>query len=346
MTTRDDAARAAAPAPGSALPAIPTTMRVWRQEAYGSADVVAAVTVPVPAPRRAEALVRVEAVSINSGDVHLMQGEPRMVRLFFGLRRPRIAGRGMDVAGTVVAVGSGVTGLSVGDRVVGSGTETLADYAVVAEKRLTRLPDGVSVTDASTLPIAGNTAVTILDAGRVGEGSRVLVVGAGGGVGTLTVQLAAVRGAAVWATCGARAEELVQRLGAERTFDYRTTPLASLPADHFDAVVDIAGDAPLGVLRERLRAGGVVALVGGDGTPVLGPLPRMFRSMFAGRGGRKFRSITATTKAPVTAGLVDLLAAGRLTPAVERTYAMAEASTALAHVEKGRTVGKVVVLGG
>lgn len=343
MSTHENETTDAAPAAGSAEPAIPTMMRIWRQAAYGSADVVAASTVAVPAPRRAEVLVRVEAVSINSGDVHLMQGEPRMVRLFFGLRRPRIAGRGMDVAGTVVAVGSGVTGLSVGDRVVGSGTETLADYAAVPAKRLTRLPDGVSMTDAATLPIAGNTAVTILDACRVGEGSRVLVIGAGGGVGTLTVQLAHDRGAEVWATCGARAEELVQRLGAQRTFDYRTTPLASLPQGHFDAVVDIAGDATLDVLRDRLRAGGVTALVGGDGTPVLGPLPRILRSMFAGRGGRRFRSITATTKAEVTAGLVELLAVGRVTPAIERTYAMAEASAALAHVETGRTVGKVVV---
>ncbi|WP_404429271.1 NAD(P)-dependent alcohol dehydrogenase [Microbacterium lacus] len=325
---------------------LPRTMRIWRQRAYGSADLVTAVTAAVPTPRRKEVLVRVEAVSINSGDVHLMRGEPRMVRLFFGLRRPRVAGRGMDVAGTVVAIGADVTGLSVGDRVVGAGTETLADYVTVAQKRLSRLPENVSMADASTLPIAGNTAVTTLDACRVGEGSRVLVLGAGGGVGTLTVQLAHDRGAEVWATSGARAEDLVHRLGAERTFDYRTTPVASLPGDHFDAVIDIPGDAPLEVLRDRLRRGGVVALVGGDGTPVLGPLPRIFQSMFSGRDGRKFRSITATTKADVTARLVDLVAAGRLTPSIERTYTMAEASAALAHVENGRTVGKVVVVQG
>ena len=327
-------------------PALTTTMRMWRQKSYGSADLVHAETVPVPTPRRNEVLVRVEAVSINSGDVHLMRGEPHMVRLFFGLNRPRVAGRGMDVAGTVVALGAGVTRFSVGDRVVGAGTETLADYVAVAAKRLTLLPENVSMTDASTLPIAGNTAVATLDACRVGEGSRVLVLGAGGGVGTLTVQLAHDRGAEVWATCGARAEDLIQRLGAARTFDYRTTAVTSLPADNFDAVIDIPGDAPLDVLRDRLRRGGVTALVGGDGTPVLGPLPRIFRSLFAGGRGRKFRAITATTKTAVTAGLVDLVAAGRLAPWIERTYTMGEASGALAHVENGRTVGKVVVLQG
>lgn len=323
---------------------LPRTMTAWRQRRYGEADAVAAEQIPVPVPAKGEVLVRVAAVSVNSGDIHLMRGEPRMVRLFFGLRRPRVAGRGMDVAGTVVACGPGVTDLAVGDRVVGAHRDTLAAFVAVPVKRLSRVPDGVSMTDAASLPIAGNTAVAILDRCGVAAGSRVLVIGAGGGVGTLTVQLAAARGAEVWATCGARAEDTLRGLGAQRTFDYRMTDLSSLPAGTFDAVVDIAGEPPLSLLRALLADGGVVALVGGEGGRVLGPLPRILRSMFATRRGRAFRSIAAVTRTPVTDGLLEATASGRLTPVIERTFALEDAGAALAHVAAGHTVGKVVVV--
>jgi NADPH:quinone reductase-like Zn-dependent oxidoreductase len=318
------------------------TMTAWRQLRYGGPEAVRAETIPVPMPRRGEVLVRLDASSINSGDIHLMRGEPRMVRLFFGLRRPRVAGRGMDLAGTIVARGADAADLVIGDRVVGAHNDALAEYIAVPAKRLSRIPAEVSSTDAATLPIA-NTAITILDRCRVGAESRVLVIGAGGGVGTLTVQLAAERGAEVWATCGARAEQTLQRLGATRTFDYRTTDLAALPAGTFDAVVDIAGEPPLTLLRGLLRNGGSVALVGGEGGRVLGPLPRMVRAMLATRRGRAFRSIAAVTRTAVTAQLLELAASGRLTPVIEQTFPLADARSALAHVDAGHTLGKVVI---
>jgi len=329
---------------GEASTAAPSTMTAWRQHSYGGAGTVVSETVAVPRPKRGEVLVRVEAASINAGDIHLMRGEPRLVRLFFGVRRPRVRGRGMDVVGRVIARGDGVESLAIGDRVVGAAAETLADYTVARAARLSAVPEGLPVEIAASLPIAGNTAVTALDACHVGSGSRVLVIGAGGGVGTLTVQLAAARGAEVWATCGARAEELLSRLGAARTFDYRTVPLSSLPAGAFEAVIDIAGEPSLTLMRDLLKPKGAVALVGGEGGRVLGPIPRMLRAVFAARPGRRFRSIAATTKVPVTAALVALAAEGILTPAIERTFALAEADAALAHVESGRTIGKVVVI--
>lgn len=321
------------------------TMTAWRQHRYGGADAVAAETVPVPVPGADEVLVRIDAVSINSGDIHLMQGEPRLVRLFLGLRRPRVAGRGMDLAGTVVALGADASGFRVGDRVVGAHQDTLAEFVAVPQKRLSAIPAEVSTTDAAVLPVAGNTALTVLDRCGVVQGSRVLVLGAGGGVGTFTVQLSAARGAEVWATCGARAEETLRGLGAARTFDYRTTDLADLPADHFDVVVDIAGRPPLTLLRGLLRRGGKVALVGGDGGRILGPVGRILRSLFVGRPGRRFVPITAVTKTPVTERLLAEAASGRLTPVIERTFAFEDAGAALAHVEAGHTVGKVLVRG-
>lgn len=322
---------------------LPRVRTVWRQHTYGSADAVSAETADIPQPGRGRVLLRVDAVSLNSGDVRMMRGDPALIRLFAGLRGPHPRGRGMDVAGTVVALGPDVTGFAIGDAVVGAGEETLADYALARVSRLTHRPDAVDPIAASTLPIAGNTAVAALDAAGVREGSRVLVVGAGGGVGTFTVQLAADRGAEVWATCGARAEETLQALGAARTLDYRRTALADLPAASFDAVIDIAGEPPLRTLRDLLRPGGTVALVGGGSGGILGPIPRMLQALVV-RG--RFRSIAATTKPAVTADLLRLVAAGRLTPAIEATWPLAEARAALASVDAGHTVGKVVVLAG
>ncbi|MFI8631452.1 NAD(P)-dependent alcohol dehydrogenase [Microbacterium sp. NPDC077663] len=317
------------------------TMTVWRQRRYGSADAVRPETVPVPVPRAGEVLLQTDAVSLNSGDVHLMRGEPGLVRVALGARGPRIRGRGMDVAGTVLALGEGVTELAVGGAVVGAWRETLADRVVVPAKRLVRVPSRVTPAVAATLPIAGNTAVQTLDACRVGRGSRVLVAGAGGGVGTFLVQLAADRGAEVWATCGERAQPVLERFGAVRTFDYRALELGDLPRGRFDAVVDIAGEPPLTVLRDLLAPGGTAALVGGDGHPFFGPVGGILHSLVA-RG--RFRPITSVAKTETTAQLVDLAASGRLTPHIERVFPLSQARAALAHVEAGRTVGKVVVV--
>ena len=322
---------------------LPRTRTVWRQNAYGSADAVAAESVELRPPGRGEVLLAVEAVSLNSGDVRMMRGEPALLRLFAGLRRPRIRGRGMDVTGTIIALGAGVEGLSVGDAVVGAGSETLADYAVVRASRLSRRPASVDPASAAALPIAGNTAVAALDACRVQRGHRVLVSGAGGGVGTLTVQLAADRGAEVWATCGARAERTLRRLGASHTFDYRRTPLTDLPPASFDAIIDIAGEPPLRALRDLLRPQGSVAMVGGGGGGILDPIPRMLRTL-AVRG--RFRPIAATAKPAVIAALLDLAAAGRLSPQIQATWPMSQARAALAVVDAGHTVGKVVVVAG
>jgi NADPH:quinone reductase-like Zn-dependent oxidoreductase len=321
-------------------------MTAWRQDRYGGAEAMRAETVAVPAVGRKDVLLRVAAVSLNSGDIHLLRGEPRVVRLVFGLRRPRTRGRGMDVAGTVVALGSDVEGLAVGDLVVGAGEETLAEFVRVKATRLSPLPAGLDPVVAATLPIAGNTAATILGACRVGEGSRVLLVGAGGGVGTLTASLAVARGAEVWATCGARAEQTLLGLGVSRTFDYRTHDLAALPANFFDAVVDIAGEPPLEVLRDRLHDGGTVALVGGEGHPFWGPFPRIIRSLMLSRRARRFRSVTAVTKTPVTAELAGMAAAGVIRPVIEKTYPLGDAGSAIARVDAGHTVGKVVVVAG
>ncbi|KAA9132231.1 NAD(P)-dependent alcohol dehydrogenase [Microbacterium caowuchunii] len=326
---------------------LPRTMTAWAQSRYGGPEEVRAETVELPTPGAGQVLLRVRAVGLNAGDVRVMRGDPRLIRLFFGLRRPRIAVRGMDVAGTVVAVGPGVTGLALGDEVVGElPGGGLAPFALAPSGRLVPRPIAVDAGAAAALPIAGGTAWQALERAGVVAGDRVLVIGASGGVGTFAVQLATDRGAEVWALCGARNRGLVEGLGATRVFDYRRVQPGApeLPAGSFDHVIDVAGTAPLGALQRLVRPGGSVVLVTGDGGSVLGPIPRILRAAVRSIGSRRrLHPLAATAKPDVLATLLQLVADGRVTPVIERTFPLGDARAALAHVDAGHTVGKVVV---
>ncbi|HKP07524.1 MAG TPA: zinc-binding dehydrogenase, partial [Microbacterium sp.] len=176
---------------------------------------------------------------------------------------------------------------------------------------------------------------------------RVLVIGASGGVGTFAVQLAAGRGAEVWALCGERNLEVVRGLGAAEAFDYRAVQPGSpeLGEGRFDAVIDIAGTAPLRALQRLVRDGGRVVLVSGEGGRVLGPIGRLAAASVLSIGSKRaIRPLAAVAKSDVLARLIELAAAGSLRPPIERTFAFAQAREALAHVAAGHVVGKVVVL--
>ena len=328
-----------------------SSMSAWRQSAYGGAAVVSSARVAVPAPGAGEVLLRVRATGLHAGDVHIMRGEPLLLRAFFGLRRPRVATRGMDVAGTVVALGPGVEGVATGDEVVGElPGGGLAEYVIAPVARVVPLPQSADAKVAAALPVSAGTAWQALDlAGdRVSAGRRVLVIGASGGVGTFTVQLAALRGAEVWAICGARNERLVADLGALRTFDYARVDAGAspseLPAASFDVVIDIVGRARLRALRRLATPGGCVVMVSGEGGRVLGPLGRMLRAgLISLTPGPRLKPLAAIAKPAITRALLALVAEGRLRPVIERTYPLADAGAALAHVDAGHTVGKVVV---
>jgi NADPH:quinone reductase-like Zn-dependent oxidoreductase len=327
------------------------TMRAWRQSRYGGVETVAVAQTEVPQPRRGEVLVRLRATGLNNGDIRVMRGEPLLVRTAFGLRRPRQAVRGMDAAATVTALGEGVIGFAVGDEVVVElpGGGGLADYAVAPAARLVRRPVDVDPVTAAALPIAAGTAWQALERGGVASAHRVLVIGASGGVGTFAVQLAALRGAEVWALCGERSRETVETLGATRTFDYRAVRPGApeLGADEFDVVIDIAGTASLGALQSLVRDGGSVVLVSGEGGRVLGPIGRILAASLRSIGSKRpLRPLAAVAKPDVLRELLALAADGRLRPVIERAFTFAEARDALAHLAAGHTVGKVVVTAG
>ena len=323
------------------------TMPAWRQHRYGGPGVVALERADVPAPGRGEVLVRLRATGLNSGDVRILRGEPIVVRAAFGLRRPKQPVRGMDAAATVVALGEGVDSLAVGDEVVGElpAGGGLAQFAVAPASRFVRRPSALDAVLAATLPVAGGTAWQALERGGVEPGHRVLVIGASGGVGTFAVQLAALRGADVHALCGERSRTLVAGLGASKTWDYRLTRASDLPPETYDVVIDIAGTAPLRALQRLVRGEGRVVMVSGEGGRVWGPIGRIAAaSVVSMLSTRKAVMLAAVAKPDVLAQLVTLAADGRLRPVVERTFVFAEAASALAHVDAGHTVGKVVVV--
>jgi NADPH:quinone reductase-like Zn-dependent oxidoreductase len=322
---------------------LPATMTSWQQHAYGGPDAVSGETVPVPEPAAGEVLLRVRATALNSADIRLMRGEPYLVRMIFGIRRPKHPGRGMDVAGTVIATGPGVEGFTVGDEVVGElpGGGGLAPYVIAPVKRLVRRPEAVDAVDAATLPIAAGTAWQALE--KMADGARVLILGASGGVGTFAVQLATIRGARVTASCGARNRALLETLGAERTLDYTTLDLDVLAAAEpaaYDYVVVIAGPTPVRVLRRLVAPGGRIVFVSGDGGRVLGPIGLMFRCIPVPRTS----VLTAVAKTDVLERLLGLTASGALRPSIEKTYPQSRAREALAHLDSLHAVGKTVVL--
>jgi NADPH:quinone reductase-like Zn-dependent oxidoreductase len=327
------------------------TMPAWRQSRYGGPETIALEEVAVPAPGRGEVLLRLRATGLNNGDVRVMRGEPLLVRTAFGFRRPRQQVRGMDAAATVVALGDGVSDFAPGDEVVvelpaGGG---LAPFALAPATRLVRRPAELDPVVAAALPIAAGTAWQALERGGAASGHRVLVIGASGGVGTFAVQLAALRGAEVWALCGERNRAVVEGLGAARTFDYRSVQPGSpeLGDGRFDVVIDVAGTAPLRALQRLVRDGGAVVLVSGEGGRVLGPIGRIAAAGLRSIGSKRpLRPLAAVAKAEVLTELVGLAASGALTPVIERTYPFSEAPAALTHVDAGHTVGKVVVTAG
>lgn len=320
------------------------TMTAWEQDLYGPASGLRRVERPIPEPGPGEVLLRVRATGLNAGDVRIMRGDPLIVRAVFGIRGPRNRVRGMDVAGAVVARGADADTVRVGDEVVVElpGGGGLAEYAIAPVARLAARPDAVSAPDAACLPIAAGTAWQALDLAKVGDGHRVLILGASGGVGTFAVQLAALRGARVDATCSARNRTAVESLGA--TWIDRSIPPAELSSTGYDAVIEIASGARLRDLRRLVHDGGSVVLVGGDGGRMLGPIPRMLRAALLSVGSRRrIRSLAAVAKPQLLRELLGLVEVGAISPLIEGTYPFDEADAALAEVEAGHVVGKIVV---
>lgn len=330
----------------SAPETLPTTMRAVAQDRYGPPELLSPRRLPVPTVGPRDVLVRVHAAALHPGDVFTMAGRPFMLRLAFGLRRPGLGVPGRDLAGTVVAVGSRVEDLAPGDEVFGwTARGSLAEYVAAPAHHFVRRPAGASMAQAAALATSGLTALQACrDVAKIRPGQRVLIVGASGGVGHLAVQIAKSLGAHVTAVCGAANLDFVRALGADRAIDYAAEDVTE-GGEVFDVILDNVETRPLAAMRRILAPDGT--LIPNDGTgggPLLGPLPRILatrvRDLFTRQRLRPFLSLE---KRADLVALAELVATGRLMPAVGRVVPLTEAASALSQVATGHTRGKVVV---
>lgn len=331
------------------------------QDRYGApGKVLRLQEVAKPTPGKGEVLVRVRASCVHPDIWHEVTGRPWILRLMgAGFRRPRNPVAGTDLAGTVEAVGDGVTAFEVGDAVFGETHAELewrnggafAEYAAVPESTLARKPEGVSFEAAGSIPAAGFIALLNLRGNaRLREGQRVLVNGAGGGVGSIAVQLAKARGAHVTGVDRSDKLEMIRSLGADHVIDYTQEDFTQAD-QRYDLILDVASNFSLRACRRVLTPEGVYLVIGHDHFGkargrVLGSVPRMIGLVLISRFVRHLPTsggAPAPTKAEAMATLAELLETGKLTPVIDRTFALEEVPEAMTYLESGRGRGRIVI---
>lgn len=335
-------------APCVPMPAVPEgadAMKAVIYRCYGSPDVLELADVEKPAPAAGEILVRIRAASVNPLDWHYMRGSPYLMRLQAGLGRPKDPRLGVDFAGTVEAVGAGVTRFRPGDDVFGAANGAFAEYVTVREDRgVVPKPPGVSFAQAASVPIAAITALQALrDKGRVGPGRKVLINGASGGVGTFAVQIAKSLGAEVAGVCSTRNVEMVRSLGADRVFDYTREDYTE-SGEQFDVIIDLVGNHSPLENRRAMTPEGTLVVVGGSKGNWVGPFANSLKAMIVSPFvGQAFEPFLARMNREDLAELAGLLESGEVTPVIDRRYPLSELPAAVRYSEEGHARGKIVI---
>jgi len=320
-------------------------MQATVQDRYGSAEVLETRDIAKPQIGDDQVLIRVRAAGVNPADWAIMSGLPYIARPAYGLRKPKNAVRGTDVAGTVEAVGAGVNRFQPGDEVFGSALGSYAEYAAAAEDGLALKPANLTFEQAAAAPMAGLVALQALrDHGKVGPGTKVLINGASGGIGTFAVQIAKSLGAEVTAVCSTRNVEMVRSLGADHVIDYSEEDFTR-SGRQYDFILDNVSNHSLSDLRRALTPTGTLVPNGGG-----------FDNRWLASGGRIVRGVVmfqfgSQTLSPFLvsmkhddlAPLVELIESGKVTPVIDRTYPLSESDQALHHVGTGHTRGKVAI---
>lgn len=321
-------------------------MKAFVQTRYGAPDVLTLSDVDVPVPGDGEVLVRVRATSVNPHDWHAMRGTPYVIRLTgFGLRAPKHTRPGADVAGTVEAVGPGVTRLRPGDEVFGE-TESgaFAEYVCTSADSVALKPAHLTFEQAAAVPIAARSALEgLCGQGRLQAGQHVLVNGASGGVGTFAVQIARAFGAEVTGVCGPRNTDLVRSLGAEHVIDYTRDDFTRTPR-RYDLVLDVAGNQRVSRCRRLLTPRGTYVAVGGPDGRWFGPASQhLAATLWAPFVSQRMCRLGMTRRPDGLAVLTELLDAGTVTPVIDRTFPFRKLPEAIRYLELGHARGKVVV---
>ena len=321
-------------------------MRAIVHDEYGSADGLELRDLDRPEVGDGEVLVRVHAAGVDRGVWHVMRGLPYPIRLAgYGLRAPKSPVLGADVAGVVEVAGTGVTKFKPGDEVFGIATGSYAEYAIAREDKLAPKPSNLTFEQSAVVAISGLTALQgVRDHGKVQPGQKVLIIGASGGVGTFAVQIAKSYGAEVTGVCSTAKVDLVKSIGADHVIDYTHDDFAE-GQRRYDVILDIGGNATLSRLRRALTPKGTLVIAGGetDGR-LLGGADRQLRAIaMSPFVGQKLGSYISSENAEDLIVLKELIEAGKVTPAIDRTYSLTEVPDAIRYIEEGHARGKVAI---
>lgn len=325
------------------------TMKAITHRRYGGPDVLEFDTVPRPRPAPDEVFVEVRAAGVNRGDALELRGWPYLARLMgYGATRPRRPVPGTDIAGTVIATGSNVETFDIDDEVVGwAAGGAFAEYTTAAATSVVPKPDALTFEQAVGLPTAAVAALqAVCDAASVSPGMEVLVGGASGAVGTFAVQIAAAYGTRVTGMSSGRNAELVASLGAADVIDYTRDDFTD-HSGRYHAIIDLIGNQPLRQVRRALTRKGCLVVVGGQNPHSLTGM-RRFASATAMSPFVSQRLVPLFSKPEPDdlATAVKLAATGKVRPVIDRTFDLTDAADAVAHVETGRSRGKVVIATG
>jgi len=327
-------------------------MKAVVHDVYGApTEVLRLDDIDVPQPGPDEVLIKLHAASINPADWHMVRGEPLVARASIGLRKPKKIVPGADFAGTVEAVGTEATeqsGVAVGDGVYGEMLQqrlgTFAQYVVVPAAMAGPVPQNLTMEQAAAVPLAGITALQAMrDRGEVEAGSRVLIVGASGGVGHLAVQIGVAMGAEVTGVCSTGNLEFVESLGAVRVIDY--TCESYVDNGEYDLVLQLSGPIPASAFRPVMTRNGTLLILTGDSASRFwGPIGRVVKAMVQSPFvSQTFSMLNAKPNAADLATLTEMIEAGQLRPEIARTCDLAGVPVEIARVEQAHTRGKVVV---
>ncbi len=335
-------------APSATLTAGATPMKAVLRRCYGPPDVLSIENIEKPVPADKQLLVKVRAAAVNPFDWHYIRGKPYLMRIETGVGTPRNPRIGVDFAGTVEAVGKDVTRFKPGDEVFGGKFGAFAEYLTIAEDGMVAAkPTNLTFEQAGGVNIAAMTALQALrDRGQIKPGHQVLINGASGGVGTFAVQIAKSLGAEVAGVCSTRNVEMVRSIGADHVFDYTREDFTE-SGRQYDVILDNVGNRALLDIRRVLKPDGKYILIGGGG-PEAGPWIGVFigaikafvLSQFVDQDMGMFLS---ESNADDLATLRDLMAAGKITPVIDREYPLAEAAEAIRYLEEGHARGKVII---
>jgi NADPH:quinone reductase-like Zn-dependent oxidoreductase len=320
-------------------------MKAIVQEGYGSPDTLKLREIETPIPRDDGVLVEVRAASVNALDWHVARGVPFFIPILEAISAPKHSVRGVDLAGRVTAVGKNVARFKPGDEVLGASDGSFAEFTVTTEKRLAPKPAGITFEQAATLNVAGLTALQGLrNRARVSAAQRVLVHGAGGGVGTFAVQIAKWLGAHVTAVTRAGSVELVRSLGADEVIDHEAEDFTSR-RDRWDVIFDIGGTRPFSRCRRVLEPDGILLAIGGPAGRWFAPANRLLGALVLWPVTRRRRVVpfVARSDPDDLALLASLVERGTITPVIDRRYALSETAEAVRYIGAGRVRGKVVI---